>query len=80
MTVIPEETTNLFETPGQKQTATDFIPAPEEIATNFGTLEFVGGAFPTEESAQKIYDEMDLQHARLRPTWTSIQRFRSMES
>ena len=57
------ETRNLFETAGQKQTAKDFKPAADEIETNFGTLEFEGGAFPTEASTQKIYDEMDLQRA-----------------
>ncbi|MGB5773366.1 MAG: DUF1254 domain-containing protein [Sedimenticolaceae bacterium] len=56
-------TGNLFTSAGKKQTATDFKPAPDTIKTNFGTLEFVGGAFPTEASAQKIYDELDLQRA-----------------
>jgi len=54
---------NLFESPGRKQTAKDFKPAPAKIETSFGELKFRGGAFPTEESAQKIYDEMDLQRA-----------------
>ena len=58
-----EPTTNLFESAGAKQTATDFAPASDTIETNFGTLEFVGGSFPTAESAKKIYDEMDLQRA-----------------
>ena len=57
------ENRNLFETAGAKQTASDFEPAPDKIHTNFGTLEFVGGAFPTAASAQKIYDELDLQRA-----------------
>ncbi len=57
------ETRNLFETAGEKQTAKDFKPAPNKIATNFGDLTFVGGAFPTAESAQKLYDELDLQRA-----------------
>ncbi len=57
------ETRNLFETAGKKQTAQDFKPAPDKITTNFGDLEFVGGAFPTVESAQKLYDELDLQRA-----------------
>jgi hypothetical protein len=55
--------TNLFESAGKKQTAKDFKPAPDKIKTSFGTLEFEGGAFPTEESAQKLYDELDLQRA-----------------
>ncbi len=46
-----------------KQTSTDFTPAPAELETNFGKLEFEGGAFPTEDSVQKIYDELDLQRA-----------------
>jgi len=54
---------NLFEAPGRKQTAEDFKPAPDRIQTNFGTLKFEGGAFPTDKSVQKIYDEMDLQRA-----------------
>ena len=57
------ENRNLFETAGKKQTHKDFEPAPNTIDTNFGTLEFEGGAFPTEASVQKIYDEMDLQRA-----------------
>ena len=54
---------NLFETAGEKQTAKDFKPAPDKIGTDFGTLEFEGGTFPTEASVQKIYDELDLQRA-----------------
>ncbi len=57
------ETRNLFDTAGEKQTAKDFEPAPDKIRTDFGTLRFEGGAFPTEESVQLIYDEMDLQRA-----------------
>ncbi|NIS83021.1 MAG: DUF1214 domain-containing protein [Anaerolineales bacterium] len=58
-----EESVNLFESPGRKQTAKDFKPAPAKIETTFGELNFLQGAFPTEKSAQKIYDEMDLQRA-----------------
>lgn len=54
---------NMFESPGVKETAKDFKPAPSSMQTNFGTLKFAGGAFPNEESVQKIYDEMDLQRA-----------------
>ena len=58
-----EKTKNPFKTAGDKQTAKDFKPAPDKIETNFGTLEFEGGAFPTDASVQKIYDELDLQRA-----------------
>lgn len=57
------ENRNLFETAGEKQTEKGFVPAPEKIETSFGTLEFTGGGFPTEETAQLLYDEMDLQRA-----------------
>ena len=57
------ENRNLFKTAGEKQTNEDFKPAPDKIETSFGTLEFELEAFPTEESVQKIYDEMDLQRA-----------------
>ena len=40
----------------------DFKPAPETISTRFGKLEFPGG-YPTEETAQKVFDELDLQRA-----------------
>ncbi len=58
-----DETRNLFETAGAKQTSKDFKPAPDKIKTNFGELKFEGGAFPTDASMQKFYDEMDLQRA-----------------
>ncbi len=57
------QTQNLFETAGQKEIASDFAPAPDKIKTEFGTLTFEGGAFPTEESTAEIYDELDLQRA-----------------
>ena len=57
------EDMNIFKHAGKKQTAADFKPAPDKIKTSFGTLEFEGGAFPTEASVQKLYDEMDLQRA-----------------
>ena len=57
------ENRNLFKTAGQKESARDFKPAPDEIKTEFGTLKFEGGAFPTEKSTARIYDEMDLQRA-----------------
>jgi hypothetical protein len=40
----------------------DFKPAPENIETRYRTLEFPGG-YPTEETVQKVYDELDLQRA-----------------
>ncbi len=40
----------------------DFEPAPDTMQTRFGTLEFPGG-YPTEETVQKVYDELDLQRA-----------------
>lgn len=58
-----QETVNIFENPGKKQTSKDFKPAPSKIRTTFGILEFTGGGFPVEESVQRIYDEMDLQRA-----------------
>ena len=54
---------NLFKNAGKKQTNKDFKPAPDTIKTNFGTLKFDLEAYPTEETTQKIYDEMDLQRA-----------------
>ena len=57
------ENRNLFESAGQKQTNEDFKPAPDRIKTSFGSLKFDLEAFPTEETVQKIYDEMDLQRA-----------------
>ena len=33
------------------------------LETNFGTLEFTGGGYPTLDSARKLYDELDLQRA-----------------
>ena len=41
----------------------EFKPAPSRIKTNFGTLEFTGTAYPTPETVQKVYDELDLQRA-----------------
>ena len=45
-----------------KYTPGDFRPAPETMHTRFGTLEFPGG-YPTEATARKVYDELDLQRA-----------------
>ena len=44
------------------QGAADFRPAPAIIKTRFGTLQFPGG-YPSEETVQKVYDELDLQRA-----------------
>ncbi len=54
---------NLLTTAGPARPIKDFKPAPDKIETNFGTLKFELDAFPTEETAQKLYDEMDLQRA-----------------
>ena len=45
-----------------KYTPGDFKPAPDKMKTRFGKLEFPGG-YPTEETVQKVYDELDLQRA-----------------
>ena len=58
-----QESRSLFESPGTKQTAKDFKSAPAKIETNFGELNFLRGAFPAEDSARKIYGELDLQRA-----------------
>jgi hypothetical protein len=57
-------TNNIFELAGAeaKYKSGDFRPAPETMHTRFGTLEFPGG-YPTEETVQKVYDELDLQRA-----------------
>jgi hypothetical protein len=57
------ETINIFRSAGKKQTSKSFKPAPDKIKTHFGTLKFELEAFPTEETARKLYDEMDLQRA-----------------
>ena len=45
-----------------KYTPGGFKPAAGTITPRFGTLEFPGG-YPTKETAQKVYDELDLQRA-----------------
>jgi hypothetical protein len=60
---VDESIQNLYETAGKKQTNKDFKPAPDEIETSFGTLKFEMEAYPTEETVQKLYDELDLQRA-----------------
>ena len=55
---------SIFELGGAKalQSSKDFTPAAENIETRFGKLEFPDG-YPTKETAQKVYDELDLQRA-----------------
>ena len=36
---------------------------PSKIDTNFGTLEFQGGAYPTKATVDKVYEELDRQRA-----------------
>ena len=45
------------------QTSKDFKGAPSKIDTNFGTLEFQGGAYPTKATVDKVYEELDRQRA-----------------
>lgn len=54
---------SLFDHGEPKQTSKDFKPAPAKMEANFGSLAFEGKAFPDVASAQKLYDEMDLQRA-----------------
>ena len=53
-----------FETAGaeSKYMPGDFQPAAEKMATRFGSLSFPDG-YPTQETIQKVYDELDLQRA-----------------
>ena len=55
---------SIFEQAGAQapQSAKDFKPAADKTKTRFGNLEFPGG-YPTEETSQKVYDELDLQRA-----------------
>ncbi|PSL20067.1 DUF1254 domain-containing protein [Shimia abyssi] len=55
--------TSLFNNPNGAQTSSDFASAPEQLDTRFGRLEFSGGGFPTPETTEKLYYEMDLQRA-----------------
>jgi hypothetical protein len=57
------ENRNLYKTAGEKQTNKDFKPAQDKIETSFGTLTFELGAYPSKETVQMIYDELDLQRA-----------------
>jgi hypothetical protein len=60
-----QQDTTIFELAGgqSKQTSDDFLPAPSRIQTDFGTLEFTGGGYPTRETAQRVWDQLDLQRA-----------------
>ena len=59
-----EKNKSIFELAGSeaKYTPGDFKPAPENMKTRFGNLEFPGG-YPTEDTSRKAYDELDLQRA-----------------
>ena len=45
-----------------RRTATAHAQTPERVETRIGTLSFEQG-YPTAETAQKLYDEMDFQRA-----------------
>jgi len=59
-----QESHSFFELAGAeaKYKPGDFRPAPETMQTRFGTLKFPGG-YPTEETVQKVFDELDRQRA-----------------
>jgi hypothetical protein len=63
-TAVAQQSQGFFDTVGSepKYVPGEFKPAPETIETRFGTLEFPGG-YPTEDTTQKVYDEIDLQRA-----------------
>ena len=62
----PAKTQETTEKVAQKMKMTTDIPASipiaDEVETRFGTLTFDDG-FPTEETAQKLYDQIDFQRA-----------------
>ena len=61
---MPDSVTSIFDW-AKTQTpykTGGFQPAATSMNTNFGKLEFPGG-YPTEETIQKVYDELDLQKA-----------------
>ena len=57
---------NAFASQPEKMKMTTMIPTaitiPDRVESRIGTLEFEGG-FPTEETAQIIYDQLDFQRA-----------------
>ena len=60
----PDSKTSIFDW-AKKETPFDgsaFVAAAVTMNTRFGKLEFPGG-YPTEETIQKVYDELDLQKA-----------------
>ena len=61
---MPDGTTSIFD---WAKTQTPYVtggfkPAAVSMDTRFGKLEFPGG-YPTEQTIQKVYDELDLQKA-----------------
>jgi len=62
--VQAEQDKSIFELAGAeaKYTPGYFRPAPENMQTRFGILNFPGG-YPTEKTVQKVFDELDLQRA-----------------
>ena len=62
--VQAQQDKSIFELGGAeaKYTPGDFKPAPDKMETRFGKLKFPGG-YPTEETVQKVYNELDLQRA-----------------
>ena len=61
---MPDATTSIFD---WAKTQTPYVtggfkPAAVSMDTRFGKLEFPGG-YPTEQTIQKVYDELDLQKA-----------------
>lgn len=60
-----QETKSIFELGAAeaRQTSSDFKGAPAKYKTNFGQVEFAGGAYPTPETIEKVYAELDRQRA-----------------
>ena len=57
--------TNAWAKPPKMKMTTEIpesIKIPDKVETRFGTLRFEDG-FPTEETAQKVYDQLDFQRA-----------------
>jgi len=61
---MPDAETSIFNWAKKQKPFTPggFEPAALTMNTRFGKLEFPGG-YPTEETVQKVYDELDLQKA-----------------
>ena len=63
--MAPSMVTSAWAAPPKMKMTTDIPPgiaAPDTVETRFGTLHFEDG-FPTEETAQKVYDQLDFQRA-----------------